>query len=154
MDMWARIKPHALGTHRVKRFSVDGILFSLEGGWLRVKPHMAEELEEKTDHLGRKIFEVMDRDAAIEADRAEDKEKRGAPVPDAPVKLGRTDAPDAGDLPIDDYDSLSAKRIVKAIERGDFDDVQIAELTQYEEANDGRRTVVKALDRAAKKLRG
>lgn len=152
-NMWARIKPHVHGGHRCRRYSVDGILFTLDGGWKQVTNQMAKDLTAKLDSDKRPIFDVMDRDAAVEVDKTEEQEKRGAPEPTAEVALGRTDAPDVSDLSIKDYGKLTAKRIVRIADKGKLTDRQIAEVIQFEETHDNRKTVLSALRRAAKALK-
>lgn len=74
-------------------------------------------------------------DAADESD-APLAEVVDLPRPSAPAP----DTPDVTDLPIHDYDSLSAVQVVPRLDA--LDDAALAEVARYEAAHRGRRTIL------------
>lgn len=147
-EKWVRIIPHGPATHKTRRYNFDGIMFEHGLGWQRVTSRTARDLASKKDKLGRPIFEIRSEEEALALERKEVEVDRGAPTPQAPVSLGRSDASDVGDLPITDYVGKTARKVVKEIEKGALTEVQLVELLNFEEINDNRRTVLRALKAA------
>ena len=60
-NMFVRVIPHGPGTHRCKRYSIDGARFELGRGWYPVTPRMADilrDIRSGNHETSPKIFEV------------------------------------------------------------------------------------------------
>lgn len=148
---FARLKPHYPGGHRCKRYSYDGIRFTLDGGWVRVSERIAKELRHKQEgDNGPRLFDVQTSEQARETEEVETRKAEPAkPEEAAPIAVGRGDAPDVEDLAIEGYDTLSVRRVRAKLDRLSHE--ELLEVYAYEKAHGHRRTLLKALKEEIRK---
>lgn len=153
---YARIKPHEPLGHRIKMYAIDGVRFRLIRGWTRITPSLADRLPSIADRNGKPVFDVVE--SKVEAD-ALDKNTGVVTVaevkaadPAERLQVGRSDAPEARDLPVDM--DLSARKIKLALDKlaakGELGSGDIEAIYTYELSHASRKGLLSDLEKRMK----
>jgi hypothetical protein len=104
--------------------------------------------ENSTNPSSPLLFDIKKHGEAVKID-VEERKQAGPARPEqaAPIALSRGDAPDITELPIDDYESLSGRRISRRLSTGEFSQEDLMKLLAFERAHSNRRTVVKEFEK-------
>jgi hypothetical protein len=149
----ARLK---LKGHKVQSYSIEGLRFLRGKGWKGISPQIATVLRKATqdphDDNTALLFDVF----TPEQVAAERKQARAAEAVQDPadmeIELARSDAPQLGELAIDDYGTLNAKNTIRKVERGKFAADELEDLLAFERSHKDRVTVKRALKAALEEL--
>jgi len=146
-DYVARLKPKG---HKVQTYSIEGVRFLRGKGWIGIEEALALRLrkvrQSPTDDGSPLIFDVLTRG---EATQEHEQEAAAVKVPspaEVPVVKARSSAPRADELMIDGYAGMTAKNILRKLERESFTRDELEDLRAFEMSHAKRKTVLRELD--------